>query len=279
MVQSAFELQRFCSQAAALIGSICQSGPRGLVEARALRHKPAMTQLTALVTGSSRGIGAATAAALRARGLRVIGHASSTHDADSIGADLADPAAPARLWEQALERAGGRIDVLVNNAGLFAPNPIGLSDIAWLDNWEATLRINLTAAAALSRYAVKYWLADARGGRVVHVASRAAHRGDSPDHWHYAAAKGGMIAMHKTIARQYAAAGVLSYAICPGFTDTAMAGDYLASRGGAALLADIPLGRVATPEEIATMAAFCALDAPPSMTGAVLDANGASYVR
>ena len=238
-----------------------------------------MTNITALVTGSSRGIGAAIAAGLRGRGVTVIGHASAAHDDSTIGADLTDPTAPARLWDQAVERAGGRIDILVNNAGLFAPNPLGLSDIAWLDNWEDTLRINLTAAAELSRYAVRHWLADERGGRVVHIASRAAHRGDSPDHWHYAAAKGGMVAMHKTIARHYAAAGVLSYAICPGFTDTAMAGDYLASRGGADLLADIPLGRVATPDEIATMAVFCALDAPPSMTGAVLDANGASYVR
>ncbi|MBP6364396.1 MAG: SDR family oxidoreductase, partial [Novosphingobium sp.] len=109
--------------------------------------------------------------------------------------------------------------------------------------------------------------------------SRAAYRGDSPDHWHYAAAKAGMIGMHKTIARHYASKGVMSYAICPGFTDTAMAGDYLASRGGAGLLADIPLGRVATPEEIASIAIYCGLDAPESMTGAVLDANGASYVR
>ena len=250
-----------------------------LVEDHAVRLKPGMTKITALVTGSSRGIGAATAAALRARGITVVGHASRFSDADTIASDLAEPAAPARLWEQALERAGGRIDILVNNAGKFSPNPLDSSDFAWLDQWEDTLRINLTAAAELSRFAVRHWLADGHGGRIVHVASRAAHRGDSPDHWHYAAAKGGMVAMHKTIARHYAAQGVLSYAICPGFTDTAMAGDYLASRGGAALLADIPLGRVATPEEIATMAVFCALDAPPSMTGAVLDANGASYVR
>jgi len=88
-----------------------------------------------------------------------------------------------------------------------------------------------------------------------------------------------MLALHKTIARAYAAQGILSFAIAPGFTDTAMAGDYLSTRGGPALLADIPLGRVAEPEEIAAIAAFCALDAPPSMTGAVIDANGASYVR
>lgn len=238
-----------------------------------------MTQLTALVTGSSRGIGAAIKTALAARGVKVIGHASKAHDADTIGADLADPTAAAKIWESALERSGGRIDILVNNAGLFQANPLGLSDIAWLDNWEDTLRINLTAAAELSRFAVKHWLDGARPGRIVHIASRAAYRGDSPDHWHYAAAKAGMIGLHKTIARHYPAKGIMSYAICPGFTDTAMADDYLASRGGPGLLADIPLGRVAEPEEIATMAMFCALDAPESMTGAVLDANGASFVR
>ena len=238
-----------------------------------------MSHQTALVTGSTRGIGAAIAAALRARGVTVIGHGSRTADADTIAANLADPAAAAALWDAALERSGGRIDILVNNAGLFTANPLGGSDIQWLDNWEEVLRINLTAAAELTRYAVKHWLARGTGGRIVHIASRAGHRGDSPDHWHYAAAKGGMLAMHKTIARAYAAQGILSYAIAPGFTDTAMAGDYLASRGGDELLADIPLGRVATPEEIAAITVFCALDAPPSMTGAVLDANGASYVR
>lgn len=234
---------------------------------------------TILVTGSSRGIGRAITDALRARGVCVIGHASLEDDAVTVAADFTHPPAPQVLWEQAMERAGGRIDGLVNNAGIFAANPLNASDIGWLDAWEDTLRINLTAAAQLSRFAVRHWLASGHGGRLVHIASRAGHRGDSPDHWHYAASKGGMLAMHKTIARAYAGQGILSFAIAPGFTDTAMADDYLATRGGESLLADIPLGRVATPEEIATMAAFCALDAPPSMTGAVLDANGASYVR
>ena len=234
---------------------------------------------TILVTGSSRGIGRAIAEALRARGVQVIGHATRAIDSDTIVADLAEPSAPQRLWEEALDRADGRIDGLINNAGLFAANPLDLSDIAWLDVWEDTLRINLTAAAQLSRFAVRHWKASGDGGRLVHIASRAGHRGDSPEHWHYAASKGGMLAMHKTIARAYAAQGILSFAVAPGFTDSAMAAAYLSTRGGAGLLADIPLGRVATPEEIATVAAFCALDAPPSMTGAVIDANGASYVR
>jgi NAD(P)-dependent dehydrogenase (short-subunit alcohol dehydrogenase family) len=233
---------------------------------------------TILLTGASRGIGAATRTALEQRGVTVVGQATRAAPG-LIAADFTDPRAPQMVWEQALDTAGGTIDVLVNNAGLFAPNPLDESDIAWLDGWEDTLRINLTAAAQLSRFAVRYWHERATGGRIVHVASRAGHRGDSPAHWHYAAAKGGMLALHKTIARGYAGEGILSYAIAPGFTDTGMAEDYLASRGGPGLLADIPLGRVATPEEIAAMIVFCALDAPPSMTGATLDANGASYVR
>lgn len=232
-----------------------------------------------LLTGASRGIGAAARSVLAARGARVLGQARRADGPDMLAADFCRPGAAQSLWEAALEASGGTIDVLVNNAGLFDPNPIDGSDIEWLDNWEDTLRINLTSAAELSRFAVRHWRERGVGGRIVHVASRAGHRGDSPDHWHYAASKGGMLAMHKTIARQYAAEDILSFAITPGFTDTAMAGDYLASRGGPGLLADIPLGRVATPEEIATLIVFCALDAPPSLTGATLDANGASYVR
>lgn len=241
-----------------------------------------MDSLAILVTGSTRGIGAALAEALAARGAAVIRHGRAASPG-VIGADLGEPAAAEMLWEEALAASGGSIDVLINNAGLFDANPLENSDIAWLDGWEETLRINLTSAAQLSRLAVRHWqsrgVQGRIGGRIVHIASRAAYRGDSPAHWHYAAAKGGMIAMHKTIARAYAADGILSFAVAPGFTDTGMAGDYIASRGGAGLLADIPLGRVATPDEIAAIGVFCALDAPPSMTGAVIDANGASFVR
>jgi NAD(P)-dependent dehydrogenase (short-subunit alcohol dehydrogenase family) len=223
-----------------------------------------------LLTGGSRGIGAAIAAALTRDDVRLIALSSKDGDLD-------DPAVPARLWDDALARLDGRIDVLINNAGEFAANPI--DDADWLAGWERGMRINLTSAADLSRRFVQHRLAAASEGRIVNIASRAAHRGDSPAHWHYAAAKAGMVAMTKTIARGYAAQGVLAFAICPGFTMTGMAEEYLASRGGDKLLADIPLGRVAMPEEVAEMARWCALDAPASMTGAVLDVNGASYVR
>ncbi|WP_420607759.1 SDR family NAD(P)-dependent oxidoreductase [Novosphingopyxis sp.] len=231
-----------------------------------------------LLTGASRGIGKAVHEALGMAGARNIGHASTSRG-DLIGADLSTPGAAADLWNDALERLHGRIDVLVNNAGIFEANPLDASDIQWLDGWERTMRINLTASAELSRYAVRHWQETGSGGRIVNVASRAAYRGDSPAHWHYAASKAGMVAMTKSIARGYGADGILAFAVCPGFTMTGMAEDYLASRGGERLLEDIPLGRVAETSEIADIVKFCALDAPPSMTGAVIDANGASFVR
>lgn len=225
-----------------------------------------------LITGASRGIGAAVAASFDPATTRVV--AMSSKDGD-----LNDPDAPARLWSKALEALDGRIDVLINNAGVFEENPIARSDAEWLASWGRTMQINLTASADLCRRAVLHWQASGASGRIVNIASRAAHRGDSPAHWHYAASKAGMVAMTKTIARAYAKEGIYAFAICPGFTMTGMAEDYLESRGGDKLLADIPLGKVADPEEVAVMAKFCALDAPPSMTGAVLDVNGASYVR
>lgn len=225
-----------------------------------------------LITGAARGIGAAITASFDPATTKVI--ALSSQDGD-----LNDPAVPARLWEKALDGLDGRVDVLINNAGVFEENPISRPDDAWLASWERTMQINLTASADLCRRAVLHWQASGASGRIVNIASRAAHRGDSPVHWHYAASKAGMVAITKTIARAYAKEGIYAFAICPGFTMTGMAEDYLQSRGGDKLLADIPLGKVADPEEVAVMAKFCALDAPPSMTGAVLDVNGASYVR
>lgn len=230
-----------------------------------------------LVTGSTRGIGSAIVEALSGRA-KVVGHGRGDGPA-TIGADLSDPAAADRLWDAALERLGGRIDVLVNNAGVFEPVAVDAPLADWQAGWGRTMQINLQASADLCRRAILHWRERGTGGRIVNIASRAAYRGDSPAHWHYAASKAGMVGMTKSIARGFAAEGILAFAVCPGFTMTGMAEDYLASRGGDKLLADIPLGRVAMPEEVASAAAYLALEAPPSMTGAVIDINGASFVR
>ncbi len=231
-----------------------------------------------LITGSTRGIGAAAALSLEKRGARVVRHGSKDADA-VIGADLADPLAADRLWDRALAALDGRIDVLINNAGVFEPVAVEAPAEEWRTVWGNTLQINLQSSADLCRRAVLHFRERGEGGRIVNVASRAAYRGDSPLHWHYAASKAGMVGMTKSIARGYAIEQILAFAVCPGFVMTGMAEEYLASRGGDKLLADIPLGRVATPEEVASVTTYLALEAPASMTGAVIDVNGASFVR
>jgi NAD(P)-dependent dehydrogenase (short-subunit alcohol dehydrogenase family) len=152
-----------------------------------------------LLTGASRGIGAATLELLRSGGHNVIGH--STRGGDGLlGADLAEPGAAVRLWSEALDRTGDMIDVLINNAGIYEAAPVGLDDSQWLAQWQKTLQVNLVASADLARQAVLHFETHG-GGRIVNVASRAAFRGDSADHWHYAASKAGMVGMTKSIAR------------------------------------------------------------------------------
>ena len=232
-----------------------------------------------LVTGASRGIGAATYALLKSAGHNVAGHSTRGSD-ELIAGDLVDPAASPRIWKAALERLGGCIDALVNNAGIYESVADFAEDGEWHAAWQRTLTINLQSAADLSRLAIAHFRErEGEAGRIVNVASRAAYRGDSPQHWHYAASKGAVVAMTKTIARGYAAQGILCFAVAPGFTVSEMTEEYLAGRGGAAIIADIPLGRVASTDEVAETIRWLAVDAPASATGSVIDVNGASYVR
>jgi NAD(P)-dependent dehydrogenase (short-subunit alcohol dehydrogenase family) len=234
-----------------------------------------MTQpLHILVTGTSRGIGESILAAFD--GHRAVGH-STAGGGGRIAADLSRAEVAEGLWNEAVERLEGRIDVLVNNAGIFEAAPIESGD--WTAQWERTLRVNLLASAELCRLAVLHFRARGGGGRIVNVASRAAYRGDSPDHWHYAASKGGMVAMTKSIARAYAGEGIYAFTVCPGFTVTGMVEEYIESRGGIASLGDLPIGRPAAVGEIAETVRWLAVDAPASATGAAIDVNGASFVR
>ena len=231
-----------------------------------------------LITGASRGIGAAAYSLLKSRDANVAGH-SSRGSGELIAGDLAEPSAPRRIWEAAVTRLGGRIDVLVNNAGIYESVAETVDDDEWHGQWERTLTINLQAAADLCRLAIGHFRERGEGGRIINVASRAAFRGDSSQHWHYAASKAGIVGMTKSIARGYAGEGVLAFAVAPGFTVSEMTEEYLQGRGGAQIVADIPLGRVATTDEVAEVIRWLAIDAPASATGSVIDVNGASYVR
>src|SRR5438552_6178883 len=231
-----------------------------------------------LITGASRGIGAAAYALLKARDHRVVGHSTMGSD-ELVAGDLTDPTAPRDIWDTALAELDGQIDVLVNNAGIYEAVPDNATDEEWHLAWARTMSINLQAAADLSKLAVSHFLDLGIPGRIINIASRAAFRGDSPQHWHYAASKAGLVGMTRTIARGYAAEGNLGFAFAPGFTVSEMTADYLQGRGGAQIVADIPLGRVASTDEVAEVIRWLATDAPASATGSVIDVNGASYVR
>jgi len=231
-----------------------------------------------LITGASRGIGKAAFDLFKSTGHMVVGH-STRGDGELIAGDLMDPSAPRQIWDTALTRLDGRIDALVNNAGIYEAVADDVADEVWHREWARTLTINLQASADLSRLAIAHFRERGGEGRMVNVSSRAAFRGDSAQHWHYAASKAGMIGMTRSIARGYAGQGILCFAVAPGFTVSEMTEEYLQGRGGAQIVADIPLGRVASTTEIAEVIRWLAVDAPASATGTVIDANGASYVR
>jgi len=245
---------------------------------------------TVLVTGGSRGIGAAIARAVGEAGGRVLVHYATNEAAAAavrqaigaerchlIRADLAEPDAADRLWAEAL-RLAPRIDVLVNNAGIFEDVRVEAPLEAWRAAWARVLQVNLLAPADLCRAAILHFR-DHGGGKIVNVASRAAFRGEAPDEMPYGASKGALVTLTKTIARGFAGDGVLAFCIAPGFTETEMVTDNLDAAAIAEVTRGIPLGAMASPEEIGALAAFLCDDRVRHMTGATFDVNGASYVR
>lgn len=243
-----------------------------------------MTQV--LVTGASGGIGAAIASALAARGATVVLHYQANRAAAEatrhslrgeghtiVQGDLTDPATIERLWHDADGRQ--RIDAVVNNAGIFPNHPPLSTDYpAWTAAWQRTLATNLTGAAHLS-YCAARAMAARGGGRIVSVSSRGAFRGE-PAAPAYAASKAGLNAFSQSMAKALAPQRVYLFVVAPGWVATERVAAAVQDK---AVIADQPLGRVATPEEVAQVVSFCVLEAPPAMTGAILDVNGASYLR
>jgi NAD(P)-dependent dehydrogenase (short-subunit alcohol dehydrogenase family) len=187
-------------------------------------------------------------------------------------------AGAARELVEAVTREMGGIDVLVNNAAIFEAHPVPETDYAaWRDAWSRTMATNLIGPANLS-YLVARTMMERGGGRVVNVSSRGAFRGE-PDTPAYGASKAGLNAMSQSMAQALAPHGVLFYVVAPGFVETDMASSVLEGPQGAGIRAQSPLGRVATAEEVARTVGFLATEAPAFMTGAILDVNGASYLR
>jgi NAD(P)-dependent dehydrogenase (short-subunit alcohol dehydrogenase family) len=241
-----------------------------------------------LVTGASRGIGAAVARAFAAGGDRIAVHYGANRELAEqvaaalpgdghvvVGADLADPDAVRAMVDAAAEALGG-LDVVVNNAGIFEPHPIDETSYEeWQRCWERTVAVNLLGPANVSWCALRHM---GRGGRIVNVASRGAFRGE-PKAPAYGASKAGLIAMAQSLARRLGPHEISVTAVAPGFTETDMAAEELEGETGVARRAESPLGRVATPEEVAAAVVFLASPEATMSSGTVIDVNGASYLR
>ncbi len=255
-----------------------------------------MGQRAVLVTGGSRGIGAAIAKAFAERGDRVAVHYREAADAAeavraslprpaqpgqehvTVQADLADPDGVRAMVDAAAAQLGG-LDVLVNNAGVYPDHPVLESSYEqWQAAWRTTLDINLVGAANATWCAVRHMAASGAGGRIVNVGSRGAYRGE-PTHPAYGASKAALHAFGQSLAQALAPHGITVASVAPGYVQTDMAAGLLATAAGDGIRAQSPFNRVARVEEIAAAVLYLASPEAEWASGAVLDLNGASYLR
>ncbi len=246
------------------------------------------------MTGASRGIGRAIAQRFAEAGATVAVHYGRSREAattlagalgrssEPFGADLEAPGAGQRLWDEVME-CYGHVDIVVANAGLFQEAPLDAPLDEWLSAWDRTMAVNLRAVAELGRAASLHARARRAQGesgvtvRLVTVSSRAAFRGDDPEFLAYAASKGGVVALTKSLAR--AGGGLAAFGVAPGFTRTDMAASYIEQNGEAAAARGIALDRLTEPDDVAPTVVFLASGLADHSTGTTVDVNAASYVR
>lgn len=242
-----------------------------------------------LVTGAAGGIGEPIVRHLAECGATVAIHynqkaegakrlaAEVGNDSKPFHADLSQPKNGVVLFHDVV-RTYGKFDVLVNNSGVYLRSPNEESIDEWLVKWDKTIAINLGAAGVLSREAVNYFKRH-KGGRIIHIASRAAFRGDYEDYFAYAASKGGMVALSRTIARTYGKHNVKSFVIAPGFVRTPIVDEYIKEHGDESIMGELSLNELTKPEDIAPTVVFLASGLMDHATGCAIDINAASYVR
>jgi 3-oxoacyl-[acyl-carrier protein] reductase len=245
---------------------------------------------TVLLTGASRGIGAATAAALANANANVVAHYRTQQREASqavealpdeqkllLQADLGDPAEARRLWRAALDWRD--VDVLVLNAAVLPTTPIDGTDEEWDDGWAQALQVNVIGAGALMREAARHF-AQRGDGTIVVLSSWAAQQGSRiPDLTAYAASKAAIRSLAQTFARAFVRRGVRIHILAPGVVDTGMGVAGMDDAATQAVAGGLAAGQLVGAGELATLVAFLATGACPSLTGATLDMNGASYIR
>ncbi len=248
-----------------------------------------LTGTVALVTGSSRGIGKAIARGMGESGATVAVHYKTNEErakklADELGngsaafgADLQAPLNVKDLFGDVLDKFG-KIDVLVNNAGIFDNSPVGGPLNEWYEAWEKTIAVNLTSAGMLCHEAIKHFR-ETGGGRIINIASRAAFRGEKENHLAYAASKGGIVSLSRSIGRSFGKYNIKSFVIAPGFVHTEMIEDHLEGGGIEEIMEELSLPTLTRPEDVAPVTVFIAAGMMDHATGTTIDINAGSYMH
>lgn len=244
-----------------------------------------------LVTGASKGIGYAIADYLMQQGARVAVHFNSGEDAaqhlitkypDSqsqcFQADLSQPKSVKTLFQEIL-LAFGKLDSIVLNAGVFLAHPITDAIDDWFAVWKRTLAINLDSVGLLTKLGIDHYKTQASGGRFIYIGSRATFRGETQEYLAYAASKGGLTSLARSVARSFGKDNIKAFVVAPGFTRTQMAEAFIDTYGEERILSEIALNELTTPQDIAPLIALMCSGLMDHATGATIDVNAGSHIR
>ncbi len=241
-----------------------------------------------LVTGASKGIGKSIAIHLLKGNAQVGIHFNKSRTeankikvkyplSETFQADLAQSDEVELLFKNTIKHFGN-LDTIILNAGVFLPHPIEDPTEKWLEIWRQTMAINLEAAGLITKLGIEHFK-DQGGGRFVYIGSRAAFRGETEEYLAYAASKGGLTSLARTVARSFGKYNIKSFVIAPGFTRTEMAEDVIGKHGEEKILNELALKELTTPEDIAPLVVLMCSGQMDHATGSTIDINAGSYIR
>ncbi|MDB4292872.1 SDR family oxidoreductase [Maribacter sp.] len=248
-----------------------------------------LAQQTILLTGASDGIGKGLAEYLLRMGAKVAVHYNSNsgsaaslvaqypETAKSFQADLAEEKAVFELFEGVVNHFGS-IDTIILNAGVFLKHPIATTTEAWLSVWKKTMAINLDAVGLITKLGLDHFL-EKGAGRFVYIGSRAVFRGETEEYLAYAASKGGLTSLARSVARSFGKQHIKSFIVSPGFTRTRMAERFIETYGEERVLNEIALNELTTPQDLAPLVALMCSGGMDHATGATIDVNAGSHIR
>ncbi len=249
-----------------------------------------LSEQNILVTGASDGIGRAIALFLMEMGAKVAIHYHQNKtsakelvrmfpetNSQIFKADFSDPSEVVELWKK-ITSEFNRIDAIVLNAGVFLKHPVSRTHQEWLTTWKKTMSINLDAAGLLTKMGIDHFKSHG-GGRFIYIASRAVFRGETEEYLAYAASKGGMVSLGRSVARSFGKSNIKAFMLAPGFTKTKMAEQFIADYGEDRLIDELALTELTTPRDIAPLVGFMCSGMMDHATGATIDVNAGSHIR